>query len=394
MLLKHPYKHLFFSGIVNGVGDRFSQVAVLTLLLDLTGSGLAVGTAMGIRILPYLLLSPAVGRLSDAVNPRFLLIGTDLVRVPFAFIFLLVHSKEDLWIVYAGLIVLSCGEAFYQPVRKSSIAKITEKNRLMKVNGLEQVVLGIVLIAGSITGGLVTYWIGIDMAFLLNGFSFIAAGWLIKGLPNFMSESKGASNDHSPKTRVHLKRLPPVVLLVIIVELVTSAQDGVFNTLISYYGSQSFNLGGLGIGLLYGALGFGLVGSFFVTRVLARNYLMIGLTAMTLEGLLQIGASQADTILGAALLFSSISFVGGIGASSFHAILMTHIKEGWQGRVYGWIESWTNVILGLVMLVSGIAVDLYSANKVGFAGGSLGAVTGLIISALLAVITFQSKRRN
>lgn len=55
------YRWLFFSGLVNGIGDRFSQVAVLTMLLELTGSGLAVGGALSIRIIPYLLFSYAGG---------------------------------------------------------------------------------------------------------------------------------------------------------------------------------------------------------------------------------------------------------------------------------------------------------------------------------------------
>jgi hypothetical protein len=32
------YRKLFFAGTINGIGDRFSQVAMLALLLRLTGS--------------------------------------------------------------------------------------------------------------------------------------------------------------------------------------------------------------------------------------------------------------------------------------------------------------------------------------------------------------------
>ncbi|ARI77722.1 MFS transporter [Halobacillus mangrovi] len=153
VLKHHPYRYLFYSGIVNGIGDRFSQVAVLTLVLHITGSGLAVGAVLGIRILPFLLLSPLGGKLADRLNKKYLLIATDLLRIPFALSFLFVQSKEDLWIVFAGVIALSCGEAFYLPVRKSTIAAMAEESILMKVNGMEQLILGIVLIGGSITGG-------------------------------------------------------------------------------------------------------------------------------------------------------------------------------------------------------------------------------------------------
>lgn len=56
--VEKAYRSLFLAGVVNGVGDRFSQVALLALLLEYTESGLAVGTALGIRVLPFLFLAP------------------------------------------------------------------------------------------------------------------------------------------------------------------------------------------------------------------------------------------------------------------------------------------------------------------------------------------------
>ncbi|HDX9590499.1 TPA: hypothetical protein ROX98_003541 [Bacillus pseudomycoides] len=35
------YRKLFLAGVMNGIGDRFSSVAVLTMLLHVTGSGFA-----------------------------------------------------------------------------------------------------------------------------------------------------------------------------------------------------------------------------------------------------------------------------------------------------------------------------------------------------------------
>ncbi len=129
----HPYHFLFSSGVISGIGDRFSQVAVLALILNFTGSGLAVGVVMGMRMLPFLLLAPLGGRLADQMNRKTLLILTDFLRVPVALSFLFVESKEDLWIIYVGVILLACGEAFYSPIRKSSIGAFVEKKDLIKV---------------------------------------------------------------------------------------------------------------------------------------------------------------------------------------------------------------------------------------------------------------------
>ncbi|EIJ79344.1 hypothetical protein PB1_17344 [Bacillus methanolicus PB1] len=62
------YVRLFLAGIVNGIGDRFSQVALLALLLELTDSGFAVGIALAIRVVPFLIFGPFGGFLADRLS--------------------------------------------------------------------------------------------------------------------------------------------------------------------------------------------------------------------------------------------------------------------------------------------------------------------------------------
>ncbi|WP_275897939.1 MFS transporter [Halobacillus ihumii] len=365
-LHQHSYKYLFYSGIVNGVGDRFSQVAVLALLLELTGSGLAVGLLMGMRVVPYLVLSPVAGKLADRWDRRKMMMVTDLARVPFALSFLFVQSKEDLWILYCSMFVLACGEAIYQPVRKSSIGVLVEERHYTKANGLEQVVIGIVLILGSVTGGLVAFFIGKDVAFILNGCTFLAAAVLIYPLKIKRQKLVRSQSDVVQKSRY---RLDTVVVFVVVILGVSAGLDGLFNILISYYGSETFDMGELGIGLLYGSLGIGLVLSFFISNWLKGKMLLIGIITIGLEGILQILASQASVIWGTALAFAGISLLGGVGAACFDSIVMVRTAKSEQGKVFGLIESLTNVVIGLTMFGTGWLLDLFAARHVGYIGG-------------------------
>lgn len=154
------YRRLFLAGVVNGIGDRFSSVAVLALILELTGSGLAVGMTLAIRLLPYLIFAPIGGRLADRFSRKNILVTTDLVRIVFALSFLMVHGKEDLWIVYVSTFMLAAGEAIYSPTRKSTIPQLVNKENLIKVNSLEQVLVGIVLIVGPFLAGLFPFSLG------------------------------------------------------------------------------------------------------------------------------------------------------------------------------------------------------------------------------------------
>ncbi|MGR9050461.1 MFS transporter [Halobacillus faecis] len=377
MIRNHPYRYLFYSGIVNGIGDRFSQVAVLTLLLQLTGSGMAVGAALGLRVVPYLLLSPLGGRLADRLNKKWILMVTDVFRVPFALSFLLVDTKEMVWLVFTSMFVLACGEAVYQPVRKSFLAAIVEKKDLVKVNGWEQLLQGVVLIVGSITGGVVAYIFGTSFAFWLNGLSFIAAAVVVLPLKGHTSNRRFGKA--ARKKSVHWQSW---MLFVLAIQLVGAAMDGAFNVLISVYGADTFRLGELGVGFLYGALGTGLVASFFFSSKIKTYGLPLCLALLIVEGMFHLLASRMTVFSGLWMTFVCIALIGGVWGALLDAFLMKSMKIEEQGRVFGWIESWTNVQLGLMMFASGWFLDVFSARTLGLWGGGMGITGGVLLLIL------------
>ncbi|MYL49758.1 MFS transporter, partial [Halobacillus litoralis] len=370
MIRRHSYRYLFYSGIVNGIGDRFSQVAVLTLLLQLTGSGVAVGMALGLRVIPYLLLSPLGGKLADRFHKKWMLVLTDVFRIPFALSFLLVDTKEMVWLAFTAMFVLACGEAVYQPVRKSYIATIVEKENLLKVNGWEQLLLGVVLIAGSITGGLVAYIFGTSFAFWLNGLSFIAAALLVLPLKKNRSYSPFDEKENTKRIRWE-----GWMMFVLAIQLVGATMDGAFNVLISVYGAETFQLGELGVGFLYGALGTGLVVSFLFSSKIKTYGMPFCLALLILEGVLHMRASRIASFPGLWLTFVSIALTGGVMGAFLDTILMKNVKAEEQGRVFGRVESWTNVQLGLMMFVSGWFLDIFTPRTLGLWGGGIG-ITG------------------
>ncbi|RWZ60829.1 MFS transporter [Halobacillus fulvus] len=372
----HSYKYLFYSGIVNGVGDRFSQVAVLTLIIQLTGSGLAVGLALGVRILPYLILSPLGGRLADRWNKKKLMIATDLFRMPFALSFLFVESESQLWIIFAGMFALACGEAFYQPVRKSAIGQITAPSQLMNVNGLEQLLIGIVLIGGSITGGLVTFFFGNEVAFLLNAFSFLAAAILIQRIP---LEDKQAAPSRPTLEKEPSTTFPSVIWMILLIVIAGTTMDGAFNVLISVYGAETYQWGELGVGLLYGSLGTGLVLSFFFTKFLKKGFLITAVLAVITEGILQAAASQLPAIWSVAIVFTGIALISGIGGACIDTVIMKRVDQNSQGTVFGIVEATSNIHLGIVMLLAGWLLEFYSERWIGFVAGGIGIGFGMLL---------------
>ncbi|MFG6149136.1 MFS transporter [Halobacillus sp. B23F22_1] len=360
--------------------DRFSQVAVLALVLEITGSGVLVGFVMGIRVIPYLFFSLLGGKLADRLNRRLLMSVTDLIRFPFALTFLYIETTDQLWILYIGVVVLSCGEAFYQPVRKSTIGSIVKKNDLSKVNALEQVIVGVVLILGSVSGGVVAFLLGGKVSFILNAVSFLAAAFFLRRLPDAPTTPSNINKESGVVKS--WGQLELIVWIVIIIQLLTSMTDGIFNVLISLYGAETFQLGDLGIGLLYGALGAGLVLSFYMTRLIKKRVLVLAVLAVAMEGVLQITASVSPSIWVAAIIFILISAVGGVSAACLDTVVMSRTKSAHQGRVFGLLASVTNIHLGLSMVAAGVLVDLYSPRWLGMMGGFLNIAIALCVAFL------------
>jgi Na+/melibiose symporter-like transporter len=206
------YSRLFTAGLINGIGDRFTGIAVLALVLQLTGSGMAVGISLGVRLLPYLFLAPLGGLLGSKFSRKYIMIATDIMRVPVALAFLWVDGEDRLWLLYTASFLLAAGEAIYSPIRKSSIPLLVTKDSLLTVNGLEQLMSGCVLILGAFSGGVVTMWLGPEAAFIMNAVSFLIAAIFIYGI-NFPQSTNRVTEDQTDKQQKwgHLRALGVVI---------------------------------------------------------------------------------------------------------------------------------------------------------------------------------------
>ncbi|ULT57646.1 MFS transporter [Neobacillus drentensis] len=389
------YQRLFLAGVVNGMGDRFSSVAVLALVLQITGSGLAVGMTLAIRLIPFAFFAPIGGWLADRFSRKAILVTTDLIRIVFALSFLWVHSKEELWIVYISSFLLAAGEAIYSPTRKSSIPRIVNMEHLLKVNGLEQVLIGIVLIGGAFSGGIVAFIFGPHVTFWLNAASFLGAAAIISTI-KFPENERITENNESKKKSLFavFKRIvlmSAAVLILFICEILIAFMNGIDNVLISVYAVNVYHLGDIGVGLFYGSLGIGLTLSYSIANRLRKNFLVTGLVCLMLEGTFLFLLSRTHLVVFAILLFCLVAFVSGIGNACFDTVLMKEIPEENQGMMFGLLATIGNTILGLSMFLAGVALNYLSPRSLGLIGG----IAYILISIiLLAAISLKAYRKS
>src|SRR5690606_1095287 len=113
----------------------------------------------------------------------------------------------------------------------------------------------------------------------------------------------------------------------------------ILNVLISVYAFLVFDMGNTGTGILYGALGTGLMLGGALTQRLSKNLRKTIAAALFAEGFCQMPASQSTAFPIAAFLFVLVATAAGIGNACTDTLIMRAVPSDRLGRVYGFLSS-------------------------------------------------------
>ena len=78
------YAPLWLAHLVSQLGDTLHYLALVVLVYELTGRGVAVAGLVAAEIVPVLALGPVAGVVIDRLSRKTILIGSDLVRAGLA----------------------------------------------------------------------------------------------------------------------------------------------------------------------------------------------------------------------------------------------------------------------------------------------------------------------
>jgi len=176
------FRRLWLGQVVSQLGDWLDYVALLTLLLRLTGSGTVVAGMLVARFLPIFFTSPMAGVVVDRFDRKRIMVTADLARACCVLGLLLIRRPDQVWIAYAVVAVVVSLTAFFEPSRTSSIPNVTSGAELIVANTLGAVTWSASLGLGSALGGLITALAGWRTAIALDAASFLCSAWLIGGV--------------------------------------------------------------------------------------------------------------------------------------------------------------------------------------------------------------------
>lgn len=358
------FRLLFIATMISLAGDWFLTVALLDLVLGLTGIATLASLVNLCMNLPVFLVTPWAGRLADRMDRKRLMIGVDLLRASAALLPLLATTPARLPIAYLGIIVISLGEAFFDPAAEAAMPNVVAREDLGRANTLIGSVWGTMMVVGSALGGVITMHFGRTAAFVINSASFALSALLV-------SLVRVPFSEHAPGTRAQVSvreslretaeyaRRRPQVLAMLVAKGGYGLGGGMI-ALLGIFGQKVFSAGAEGISYLLIARGLGaLVGPFVLAalldRVDQRVRAIAACVALFSFGYLALSLSPTISMGMAALAVAHMGGGAQWQASTFglQAIVPDHLR----GRILSVEYGLLTLALSVSSVTAGVLAD-------------------------------------
>lgn len=379
--------------VVSEIGDHFNSIAVLSLALRLTGSGTGAGGVMIARTIFAMAAGPIAGVVLDRFDRKRVMIASDVVRAVFALAFILVLTNERTWLLYVLSGLLMFASPFFTSGRSAILPRITRsRDELHTANTLTQTTAWLTLSIGTLFGGVSTMKFGYEWAFVVNALSFVFSAWAIWNLRSpdgHFRPDRAMVTDHSVRAyaadftdSIRYMRATPLVLAVALAWVGWASGGGAAQVLFTLYGELVFKRGAAGIGIIWSAAGFGLVGGGFLAHWLGRRLDFAGYKNTISAGFLVHGAAYVLFAIAPTIWLSSL-FVGisRVAMGSINVLnrtmLLTHVPDHYRGRVFTTAEMMMNSTMLLSLALASVATDYFPIRTVGAIAGCLSASTAL-----------------
>jgi MFS family permease len=321
-LRRHRNYRIFFVGqLVSLAGSWMQNIALAWLVLELSGSPLAVGALAFARFLPFTVFGLVAGVVADRIESRRLVMATQaaalLISIALAIVTL--SGSATLPIVYVLAALGGLALAFDAPGRQSLTYQMVGPRSLPNAVALNAGLFNGSRVIGPAIAGVVIAAFGTGVCFVLNAFSFLA---VLAALASLRSdELHPVERDHSARLVGGLRRAlgfvrrdPQLRSLLAVVTIVSTVGFN-FHVLVPLLASETLHVGPEGFGLLSACFGLGALAGALTTATFRAASWRLFATGATGFGVLALALAPVEN----ALLASALLFAVGVSFTLFTA---------------------------------------------------------------------------
>ena len=360
------YLLLWIGSLCSSSGLWIQQVSVGWLTYEVTGSALMLGVVNGFRSLPLLFFAPFGGVVADRLDPKRLMLSTQLFLVTLTAIFgtVVLTGNAQVWNIILFSLLTGVAWAFNLPVRQSVVPALVPRPELPTAIALNAVGRNITRVIGPSIGGLLIAAVGVAGNFFLQSLAYVgvAAMVIMMAFPPIRRASRQMSvlGNLAEGARYvwHHRTLRAQMALALIPSVIAMP----YNALMPIFAEDVLHVGPEGYGALLSAAGFGaFVGTFVVATL--GDYRRKGLllfASITGFGVSLLLFSQSRSFLASLVL---LALVGGCSMTYMtinQTLLQLNSSDEFRGRVMG-IYMLDQGLVPLGSLFAGFLAEVWGA---------------------------------
>lgn len=355
------------------------RIAQSWLVLELTGSGTALGLVTAVQFLPMLFLAPLGGVIADRSDKRRLLFITQSMAALLATALglLVVFDLVQLWMVFVLAAALGLVASVDNPTRQTFVLEMVDRDNLTSAVSLNAVMVNLARVLGPAAAGILIVAVGLGPCFLINGATYLAVITALIVMRVSELHPVAPQGRHAGQLREGLRyvRSSSAVLVPLLMMAVIGMFAYEFQVIVPLIAKFTFGGGAGTYATMTACMGGGaVVGGLVTASRRARPAVALSRTA-ALFGVTQILTSLAPTL---AIAYASMVLLGAasIGFLALgNATLQLAATPEMRGRVMG---LWAMAFLGSTPIGGPI---------VGWIGEHMGPRYGLGLGGVVTLLT-------
>jgi MFS family permease len=356
------------------------MVALVVLVVQVTGSASAVGGALVARLLPTI-ASPLAGVIADRVDRRIVLVASDLAR---AVLVLGLVFARDLATIYVLVFLMGLARTVFNPTVRAAFPSVVGGGDLTRANALISGTFSTSIMVGPALGGLLVASIGVDAAFLADAVTYLVSAILLSTVPlpyprreseeeaGFVRELRSGFG-YLLGTRVPLAIVVGAFLTILTINATVPAEV--------FLAKETFGAGDVGYGLLVSLWGGGMVLGSAMMAVLGNriNLVLLYFLSIFVGASALVGTGLAPAFILALGALTVEGAATGIDNVATDTILQKRVPEAFLGRVFSIRFLAYSAGEALAYPLGGLLVDTVGPRSTYILAGIATAAAGLLV---------------
>ncbi|UHA58561.1 MFS transporter [Metabacillus litoralis] len=394
------YPSILLLGIgVSNLGEWIYFISLNLIVLDMTGSPLAVSGLYIIKPLATLFTNFWAGSIIDRLNKRKLMVFLDIFRAVFIALLPFMSSIAQIYLV---VFIISMASSMFSPTSMTYITKLIPQEQRKQFNSLHSLVTSGAFLIGPAVAGLL-FFIGTPIfAIYTNAIALFISGMITLLLPDIEKQTVISSTNNKLSMEIIKRDWYAVVefsrgssyimmiyflfscVMVIMASAIDSLEAAFAKEVLFLSDSEyGFLVTIAGAGILVGAL----INSLAVKKL--RTSFLIGLGSVLVSTGYMIYASSSSFII-AALGFFILAFFIAYANTGFLTFYQNNIPVDVMGRIgsaYSLIQA---ILIITATSIMGVVAQITSIQAVVFFGASV----MLVLSITLCLFSLLPSKKH